>query len=379
MKSLILTFVLLATTTIGVAQDRLDESKTYVVIAGVLQWPEGRLSSFPTKHRKDEELYETLKARGVPQGQMKLLLDDDATYSKIRAAIRDVASKASKDATFIFYYCGHGMPADDEEVCLANYDLDPSATKKTGLLASDVAGQIEKHFQGKRVLLLADCCYSGGLAKTAGALHKAGFEAASLTSATDSVTSTRNWTFTQTIIDGFKGDSLGDANGDGALTLVELAGDVKGAMEALENQPAGVAIEHWPKELKLASIKHMPAKSEGKFKAGEYVMAPRDGRDRVGRIRELGESECTIEFFDYADKSWVKVPTEKLQSLAGYKAARATIETATHEVEWHGTWYKASVLKRDGKKTQIHYVGYGPEWDEWVEPARIRRLPFTGQ
>jgi hypothetical protein len=379
MRSLLLTLAFIATGAIGFAQDRLDESKTYVVIAGVLQWPEGRLSSFPTKHRKDEELYETLKERGVPREQMKLLLDDDATYSKIRAAIREIASKAPKDATFLFYYCGHGMPAGDDDICLANYDIDTSEKKKTGLLSSDLAGLIEKHFEGKRVLLLADCCYSGGLARAAQALRKTGIEAASLTSSTDAVTSTRNWTFTQTIIDGLKGDSFGDANGDGALTLAELAGDVKGAMQALENQPAGVAVDHWPKELKLASIKHKPANSEGKFKAGEYVMAPKEGRVRVGRIRDLGESECTIEFFDYSDKTLVKVASGQLQSLAAYKAARATLETATHEVEWHGTWYKASVMKREGKKSYIHYVGYGPEWDEWVEPARIRVLPFTGQ
>ena len=81
MRSLFLIAIFSATTTLGVAQDRLDESKTYVVIAGVLQWPEGRLGSFPTKHRKDEELFETLKERGVPAEQMKLLLDRFAEFA----------------------------------------------------------------------------------------------------------------------------------------------------------------------------------------------------------------------------------------------------------------------------------------------------------
>lgn len=379
MRMLLFVLAAIAIAVQGVAQDRLEESKTYVVIAGVLQWPEGRLASFPTKHRKDEELYETLKKRGVPAKQMKLLLDDDATYSKIRAAIRDVASKAPEDATFLFYYCGHGMTAGGEEVCLANYDLDPSAPKKTGLLASDVAGLIEKHFQGTRVLLLADCCYSGGLARSAESLRKAGYEAASLTSSTDAVTSTRNWTFTQTVIDGLIGESFGDVDGDRGLSLSELADDVKNAMLALENQPAGVAVEHWSKSLQLAQIKRAAGKSTGKFKPGQYVMAPKDGRSRVGRVIEAAEQESTVEFFDYADKSFVKVATGELQSLAEYKSARLALETATHEVEWRGSWYKASIIKRDGKRTHIHYVGYGPEWDEWIEPARLRPLPFDGQ
>lgn len=377
---LFLAFCLVVATSIEtLAQDQLDASKTYVVIAGVLQWPEGRLGSFATKNRKDEELYETLKARGVPEAQMKLLLDDDATYSKIRGAIRDVAGKAPKDSTFIFYYCGHGMPAEGDDVCLANYDLDPKRPKRTGLLVSDTTTMIEKNFHGKRVLLLADCCFSGGLAKSARALHKAGFEAASLTSATDSVISTGNWTFTQTIIDGLKGESFGDANGDGSLTLSELAGDVKGAMEALENQPAGVAVENWPEEMKLAEAKHKPSSTEGPFRAGDYVMAPSEGGTRVGRVIAVGESESTVEFYDYSDKSQLKIANDKIQSLAGFKAAKGKLETATHEVEWRGNWYKASVMKRDGKKTQIHYVGYGPEWDEWVTPERIRPIPFDGQ
>lgn len=379
MKVLLAICLVVTTSLHSLAQEQLDASTTYVVIAGVLQWPEGRLGSFATKNRKDEELYETLKARGVPEAQMKLLLDDDATYSKIRTAIRDVAGKAPKDATFIFYYCGHGMPAGGDDVCLANYDLDPKHPKRTGLLVSDTTSIIEKHFHGKRVLLLADCCFSGGLAKSARALHKAGFEAASLTSATDSVTSTGNWTFTQTIIDGLKGDSFGDANGDGSLTLSELAGDVKVAMEALESQPAGVAVENWPKDLKLAEAKRKPSKTEGPFSIGDYVMAPSEGGTRVGRLIELGERESTVEFYDYSDKSQSKIANDKIQSLAGYKALKGKLETATHEVEWRGNWYKASVMKRDGKKTQIHYVGYGPEWDEWVTPERIRPIPFDGQ
>jgi hypothetical protein len=41
-------------------------------------------------------------------------------------------------------------------------------------------------------------------------------------------------------------------------------------------------------------------------------------------------------------------------------------------VEWHGVWYPAEVLRRDGSRTYIHYTGYGSNWDEWVGPSRIR-------
>jgi hypothetical protein len=43
------------------------------------------------------------------------------------------------------------------------------------------------------------------------------------------------------------------------------------------------------------------------------------------------------------------------------------------EVEWHGTWWTAEVVKTDGDRCYIHYTGWDNSWDEWVGPDRIRR------
>jgi hypothetical protein len=59
--------------------------------------------------------------------------------------------------------------------------------------------------------------------------------------------------------------------------------------------------------------------------------------------------------------------------LAGSLHAQMPTTYAEHVmVEWHGTWFPAEVLSRDGSRHFIHYSGYGPEWDEWVGPARLR-------
>ena len=42
------------------------------------------------------------------------------------------------------------------------------------------------------------------------------------------------------------------------------------------------------------------------------------------------------------------------------------------DVKWEGLWYAASVLEARGDKYLIHYDGHGKEWDEWVGPDRIR-------
>jgi parallel beta-helix repeat protein len=49
-------------------------------------------------------------------------------------------------------------------------------------------------------------------------------------------------------------------------------------------------------------------------------------------------------------------------------------EKAEIEVQWEGKWWPATVLRKEGDRTQIHYVGYGSKWDEWVTADRIRPL-----
>jgi hypothetical protein len=42
------------------------------------------------------------------------------------------------------------------------------------------------------------------------------------------------------------------------------------------------------------------------------------------------------------------------------------------EVEWHGSWYAAEILRASGGSTLIHYTGWNSSWDEWVPAGRIR-------
>lgn len=41
-------------------------------------------------------------------------------------------------------------------------------------------------------------------------------------------------------------------------------------------------------------------------------------------------------------------------------------------VHWGERWWRAEVLDRKGDQTLIRYIGYGPEWDEWVTPERAK-------
>jgi hypothetical protein len=352
------------------AETDLNSTKTYAVIVGVLQWAGNRIPGFPTKNRKDEELYETLRSRGVPAENMALLLDEQATYSGVQRAVRQVGGRAASDATLIVYYCGHGSPCAGGDVCLANYDLIPRFPERTGLRVSDLVAMVRASFKGKRVAFLADCCFSGGLASAAEALSKAGFETASLTSSDDTMVSTENWTFTQTVIDALKGDTFADANADGTVTLGELADEVKGAMRALERQRSGYAAFGIPSGFRLTTGVKPVAVADGSFRVGEYALV----NNRPGRVVAVNGDRRTVQFYEYTEKRRVQVPADKLAAIPAKWENRLVIERAEIEVEWNGRWYPATILKKDGERTRIHYVGFETNWDEWVTKERIRPL-----
>src|SRR5262245_39312045 len=76
------------------AADELKPANSYAVIVGVLKWKNPRITTFSPRHRKDQELRDLLVKRGVPAGNIKLLLDDQATLANMRSAVDEIAGKA---------------------------------------------------------------------------------------------------------------------------------------------------------------------------------------------------------------------------------------------------------------------------------------------
>ena len=63
----------------------------------------------------------------------------------------------------------------------------------------------------------------------------------------------------------------------------------------------------------------------------------------------------------------VRLDRRHAEALAALGAGDAV------EVLWGGTYWPARVTARVGAdRYQIHYEGYGPEWDETVGPDRVR-------
>src|SRR6185369_9424645 len=90
-------------------------------------------------------------------------------------------------------------------------------------------------FGGDRAILVADSCCSGALADEV-ERRASRVPFAVLCSAQRNETATTNWTFTDTLLEGLRGSAYQDANGDGAISIGELAANESADLALGEEQ-----------------------------------------------------------------------------------------------------------------------------------------------
>ena len=232
-----------------------NPAKTWIFAVGVIQFDDPNLATYPEKGRVDADMIRAYGRRGVPPDHIVFLKDREATRDTIMTRLAALLAQTADEDTLIFYYAGHGSrdyhdPA--RPVSFITFD-----TAKTWLLKS-VLDSIEANFRGQRVLLTADCCYSGGLAEEA--RRRRGPKAfAVLTSAQATSTSTGNWTFTQTLTDLLDGNGLLDQDHDGRITLREAGNYLNAEMAFSEGQLATFATTgNFPADLVMAPTSGKP-------------------------------------------------------------------------------------------------------------------------
>lgn len=347
-------------------QNNPQTEQTFAVIVGALQWTDQYLPPFEKKNRKDQELYELLKANGVEDQNIVFLMDEQATLKNIKENIRTILGKTTEGSHFIFYYAGHGMHQNGKYY-FANYDIVTTNPSETGLDLDIIANLVTTHFKGNRVTLWADCCYSGGLAGTAETISKKGFKTCALTSATATNTSTGNWTYSQTIIDCLRGLPIMDKNNDGSISLNEMAGEVKDAMKYRERQLntyASYGLDGDKTIISYTSGKMNRSEAE----VGGYVFAMHGGKWQVARVTGKTNGEYDCEFYFYSDKESKTLPSGKVRKphFVQYKAG---IDV---KIEYQKKWYDATIVKSEGDFYYVTYKGYDHSYDEWVLYDRIR-------
>lgn len=341
-----------------------NPATTRAVIVGVLTFADPKITTFSARNRKDQELADTLIARGVPRGNVTVLLDGAATTSAVLAALEKQARAASPGSTLLFYYAGHGTKAESGDVSFLAFD----ASKDAQLAVATVGRIIRGAFRGSDVLLLADCCHSGALIDLARGLGQGAFRATAITSAESSNTSTGNWTYTQATIDAFRGEPLADRDRDGRVELAEWATEVRDAMKFRERQRAGIALGGIPASFELgAASGSAPAPAKDAPAIGSYVAAPRNGKPDVARVVARSAGSATLAFYDYSDFSRAESATSALTPVRFERHAPG----AKLKVTWGGKVWDADVVRTEDDFHLITYPGWSSWWDEWIASDRI--------
>ena len=413
----------------------IDYRRSHVLIVGALTWKEKGLATFNNEARKDLELYRLFRNCGVPERNMTVLLDRNATLQNIRQSLRKAIDSVKKGDTFIFYYAGHGLKENDT-AWFVNYDMDTGNGKTTGFSLNELSKSLLT-LKEANVLLLADCCYSGSLMKVCRELSKNGnaLNSAFASSADASNESTENWTFTQILIDTLSGKSMGDSNEDGFISLGEFNEEVGKAMRFQERQKNGFGYFGLKRNMVIARVEErgVPlAKANISLiktistnaTIGSYVMAEDNSTEpyHCGRIVGTRGQKVLVQFYRYnhsvvkaIEPSKIRMPyvdtfkkgdvIRVLQDGKEYDAQVLNVVDGFHfitypgwshdwdewvmsnriiclkseeehrkpcEVKWQGTWYKADVYRQRHGKFFIHYRGHHCGWDEWVQDDRIR-------
>jgi hypothetical protein len=135
--------------------ERSADVKIWAVVVGV-----GRYTTMPVLKYSDDDAYQFYAFLKSPEGgalpdkQLRVLVDEDATRANILTTVRQVFLKADENDVIIFYFSGHGLPG-----AFLPQDYDGINNK---LLHNDIKSILEQS-KAKHKMCIADACHSGSL------------------------------------------------------------------------------------------------------------------------------------------------------------------------------------------------------------------------
>lgn len=205
--------------------------KVWALVVGV-----GRYSHMPTLRFTDDDAYQvysflrSVEGGGIPENQIRILIDEDATRDNILRTMKSLFGKADANDVVMMYFSGHGL-----EGCFLPVDFDGYNNK---LRHEDIL-KIFKESKAKHKICIADACHSGtlngtlaakgpvtvSLNKYYNAFEKASGGTALLMSSKGEELSLedqglRQGVFSHYLLKGLRG--LADSNGDTIITIREL-------------------------------------------------------------------------------------------------------------------------------------------------------------
>ena len=137
----------------------------------------------PTVIKDAQDIHDLLIAPqhcGYPPDNVQLLLDGQATQVAISQALADLATHSDDDATVFLYISSHGGRVESGSHAgeyLLPVDVVPNRVNKTAISGDEFTAAL-RAIPARKVVIVFDCCHSGGIGQPKGATApaiKAGF------------------------------------------------------------------------------------------------------------------------------------------------------------------------------------------------------------
>jgi hypothetical protein len=145
--------------------------RRFVLIVAVAQYADGGLPQLPAVRRDAEHLRSTLENNadgGVHR--MHWLCDGQATRPAILKKLEDIASQAGATDQVVIYFAGHGWRDRDTagrgwRYYLIPYEATFASAAGQGIEMAELRSALGA-LPAREVVLILDCCYSGGMANS---------------------------------------------------------------------------------------------------------------------------------------------------------------------------------------------------------------------
>jgi len=150
----------------------------YALIIGISKYMDKRISELKYTHADAEEFSKLMidpERVGLKKENVKLLLDENATLSRIKEAIVNwLMKKADEKSTVYIFFAGHGgvevdhlrIEKDNLAKYLLPYDTNYDSLFSTALTTRDFNNFLDM-IRSKKLIIFLDACHSGGVASCA--------------------------------------------------------------------------------------------------------------------------------------------------------------------------------------------------------------------
>jgi uncharacterized caspase-like protein len=134
----------------------------YAVVIGIANYQDDRIPKLRYTTVDAEEIYNILtdpQYGNFPENQVKLLIDEHATYNNIKSAIGTWLKRhTQKNDTVIIFFAGHGAP-EDEKTYWVTYNANIDDLYGTALSNDEIADMLDR-VEAKKMIAFLDSCYS---------------------------------------------------------------------------------------------------------------------------------------------------------------------------------------------------------------------------